>query len=83
MGAHNMFGTVDKVPKMEDSGKFKFFCFIRGDDKKDYFLHASDFTGDWFRDLCHVVRDIGPAKVEFETVQGPKGPRAANAKIAQ
>jgi CspA family cold shock protein len=64
----------DSVPR----GKVKWFNaqkgygFITGDDGQDVFVHYSGISGDGFRSLQEGE------SVEFEVVQGPKGPQAAN-----
>jgi CspA family cold shock protein len=50
----------------------KGFGFIGRDDGPDVFVHYSAITGDGYRTL----QEGDP--VEFEIVQGPKGPQAAN-----
>jgi len=50
----------------------KGYVFIGGDDGPDVFVLYSGLAGDGYRTL-----DEGDA-VEFEIVQGPKGPQAAN-----
>ncbi len=58
-------------------GKVKWFNnekgygFIGRDDGADVFVHYSAITGDGFRTLQEGDQ------VEFEIVQGPKGPQAA------
>ncbi len=55
----------------------KGFGFIVPDDgSKDIFVHYSDIQGDGFRSLNEGD------KVEFDTVQGDKGQKAANVKPA-
>jgi len=52
----------------------KGYGFIGRDDGPDVFVHYSAIIGDGYRTLQE-----GDA-VEFEIVQGPKGPQAANVK---
>lgn len=63
-----------------ETGKVKWFNaekgygFIEREDGKDVFVHFSAITGDGFKTL-----DEGSA-VEFEVVEGSKGPQASNVK---
>lgn len=50
----------------------KGYGFIERDDGDDVFVHHSDIQGTGFKDL-----DEGE-KVEFDLVEGPKGPKAEN-----
>jgi cold shock protein len=50
----------------------KGYGFIGRDDGPDIFVHYSAITGDGYRTL----QEGDP--VDFEIVQGPKGPQAAN-----
>jgi CspA family cold shock protein len=52
----------------------KGFGFIGRDDGADVFVHYSAITGDGYRSLQEND------SVEFEIVDGPKGPQAANVK---
>ena len=52
----------------------KGYGFIGRDDGLDVFVHYSAITGDGYR----ALQEADP--VEFEIVQGPKGPQAANVK---
>ena len=52
----------------------KGYGFIGRDDGPDVFVHYSAIVGDGYRTLQE--RDV----VEFEMVQGPKGPQAANVR---
>ncbi len=64
-------GTVKKV--ISDRG----FGFITADDAKEYFFHrgAVDPSLDF-------DRLVGGEKVEFDTEQSPKGPRAIRVRAA-
>ncbi len=56
----------------------KGFGFITPDDgSADVFVHFSAIAGEGYRNLDEE------AKVEYEVTQGPKGPQAANVKLAQ
>ncbi len=50
----------------------KGYGFIEQDEGEDVFVHHSDIQGTGFKDL-----DEGE-KVEFDLVDGPKGPKAEN-----
>jgi CspA family cold shock protein len=50
----------------------KGFGFIEQEEGKDIFVHYSAIQGDGFKTLNEGDR------VEFEVVDGPKGPAAAN-----
>jgi len=52
----------------------KGFGFITAEDGRDLFVHHSDIQSDGYRSLAEG------AKVEFEVVDGQKGPRAAQVK---
>ena len=62
-------GKVKKV--VADRG----FGFIAADDGREYFFHHSAIRGGSFDTLR------GGESVEFETSQGPKGPRAENIRV--
>jgi CspA family cold shock protein len=61
-------------------GKVKFFNqkkrygFIAGDDGTDYFVHVSD--------LSEGVELDENVEVEFDVVEGQKGPKAGNVSLA-
>ncbi|MGH9459424.1 MAG: cold shock domain-containing protein [Thermoanaerobaculia bacterium] len=50
----------------------KGFGFITAEDGRDLFVHYSAIQGSGFRSLAEG------ASVEFDVVEGPKGPQAAN-----
>ena len=50
----------------------KGYGFITPDEGNDVFVHFSAIQGDGFKTLAECQR------VEFEVVQGDKGPQAAN-----
>ena len=69
---------IEKSPGLPVFGKVKWFNnakgygFIERDGGSDVFVHYSAIQGDGFRSL-----EEGQA-VEFEIVDGPKGPQAGN-----
>ncbi|MBQ4492143.1 MAG: cold-shock protein [Deltaproteobacteria bacterium] len=52
----------------------KGFGFIQQDDGPDVFVHFSQILGDGFKTLQEGAR------VEFDVVEGKKGPQASNVK---
>ena len=54
----------------------KGFGFIEGEDGKDVFFHFSAITMDGYKTL-----DEGVA-VEFDVIEGAKGPQAVDVKLA-
>ena len=52
----------------------KGFGFITAEDGRDVFVHHSDIQSDGYRSLAEGAR------VEFEVVDGQKGPRASQVK---
>jgi CspA family cold shock protein len=63
--------ATGKVKWFNDS---KGFGFIEVDDGTDAFVHHSEIQGDGYKTLAE-----GEA-VEFDIVQGEKGPKAANVR---
>jgi cold shock protein len=62
------------VGKVKWFNNAKGYGFIGRNDGPDVFVHYSAISGDGYRTLAEG--DL----VEFEIVQGPKGPQAANVK---
>jgi len=60
------------IGKVKWFNNAKGYGFIGRDDGPDVFVHYSAILGDGYRTLAE--EDL----VEFEIVQGPKGPQAAN-----
>jgi CspA family cold shock protein len=52
----------------------KGFGFIAAEDGREVFVHYSSIRGEGFRTLAEGER------VEFELVDGPKGPQASNVR---
>ena len=52
----------------------KGFGFISQEGGKDVFVHHTSIEGEGFRSLAEGDR------VQFEVVQGPKGPQASNVR---
>jgi CspA family cold shock protein len=55
----------------------KGYGFIQSDDGQDVFVHQTEIKIEGYRSLQEG------AKVEFETAQGPKGPKATNVRPAK
>jgi len=62
------------IGKVEWFNNAKGYGFLGRDDGPDVFVHYSAILGDGYRSL-----EEGDS-VEFEIVQGPKGPQAANVR---
>ena len=66
---------------MSEKGKVKWFSdakgygFIEREEGEDVFVHFSAITGDGFRTLAEGQ------EVEFDVVQGQKGPQAENVTV--
>jgi CspA family cold shock protein len=83
VGQVRTHGTPDaieeEVPKMRTTGKVKWFNDAKGfgfitpeNGQKDCFVHHSAIQGSGFKSLAEGER------VEFDVVQGQKGPAAEN-----
>lgn len=53
------------------------FGFIKSDDGQDFFFHRSELRGVTFELLKEGE------SVEFESSEGPKGPKAVNIKLTK
>ena len=73
-----MNGSIRSIPSK--NGQMSNFAFIKGEDGKEYFLHASDLKDSW-DELKQTIATKRSANLEFEIVAGLKGPRASNARI--
>jgi CspA family cold shock protein len=68
---------------MSEKGKVKWFSdakgygFIEREEGEDVFVHFSAISGDGFRTLAEGQ------EVEFDVVQGQKGPQAENVTIVK
>ena len=71
-----MQGEIVRIPVDNDTQKRRGFCFIRGDDGADYFLHATGLhrTAGLFVNLNEGDR------MEFVVTDGDKGLRATEAR---
>lgn len=84
-GLEHAIGDSPNLRKQEEFyllGKVKWFNnskgfgFIGRDDGPDVFVHFSAIVGDGYKSLAEGD------SVEFEIIQGPKGPQAAEVKKA-
>jgi len=73
-----MKGIISSIPNKNDRPAN--WCFIKGEDGKEYFLHISELFDRWDK-LKSSLAMSGNVTVEFETTMGDKGPRAVGAKI--
>jgi cold shock protein len=73
---HSLGRTIEVHGIVKWFNNSKGYGFIGRDDGPDVFVHYSAIVGDGYRTL----QEGDP--VEFEIVQGPKGPQAANVKKA-
>jgi len=73
-----MNGTIARFAIDKETGRRKGFAFIKGEDGREYFFHATDAGSRQFADLCE-----GDA-VTFEPTPGTgRGPRAAGVAAAR
>lgn len=75
MRSNRMTGIVRSMPEGKNFG----FIQIGS---KDIFFHREDFVGDW-KALTHNFKKGQPIKVDFDKVESPKGPRAANVTLTE
>lgn len=73
-----MNGQIRSIPSK--NGQISNFAFIKGDDGKEYFLHASDLSDSWDT-LKQKIATSRSADIEFDVIMGMKGPRAEKARI--
>ena len=73
-----MFGTLKHIPK-SGTGLAN-YAFIKGEDGKEHFLHASGLIEHW-DELKEVLNTKKVVRLEFEVVESPRGTRANNARI--
>jgi len=74
-----MTGQIKSIPSK--NGQQANYAFIKADDGKEYFMHVSDLSGCTWDDLKQAIATKRSATVEFDVVDGLKGPRAANATL--
>lgn len=74
-----MTGVIKSIPSK--NGQQANYAFIKAEDGKEYFLHASDLSGCTWADLKATIATKREATVEFDITPGLKGPRAANAVL--
>jgi cold shock CspA family protein len=75
MRSNRMTGIVRSMPEGKQFG----FIQVEG---KDIFFHREEFLGDW-KELVKNFKSKKPITVEFEKVESPKGPRAANVTLME
>jgi len=71
-------GKINSIPNK--TGRPANWCFIRGDDGADYFLHNTELFNNWEEMKARLALS-GSVPVEFETTMGEKGLRAVGCKI--
>jgi len=72
-----MKGTIKNMPSN------KTFCFIKGRNGAEYFLHRSNFQGHWddlVADFAARDKEEDPIEVTFKIEDSAKGPRANNCR---
>jgi len=70
--SNKMKGTIVRINEVKAFG----FIHAKGE-QSDYFFHKDDFIGHW-QDLVKDFKSYNKIRVEFESRENPKGPRAAN-----
>lgn len=73
-----MNGIIKSIP--DKNGKPTNWCFVKGEDGKEYFLHASELFNPWDTLKAELVVSK-EVMVEFESTMGVKGPRAVGAQL--
>lgn len=73
-----MIGTIKSIPSKND--QIANYAFVKGEDNKEYFLHASDLENSW-EDLKDTIAAKRIAQLEFTPTRGLKGPRAEKARL--
>jgi len=73
-----MNGKIHSIPSKD--GVMRNFCFIKGDDGKDYFLHESELFEKW-HDLKLMLAKNAAVSVVFEFTETEKGRRAVGCQL--
>jgi len=73
-----MKGTITRLPK-SGTGLAN-YAFIKGEDDKEYFMHASALSNHW-DELKDILNREGIVHVQFDAIQAEKGPRVIKAEL--